>query len=385
MAIEGPLKELGIHDVFQLLDLSRKSGVLRITSKLRRNRGTVYFDSGQVIYAEIENNPHPLGELLVRAGKISEAELHQARELQQRGDGRRLGEILVAMGAIGARDLEQQLRRQVEEVVFELMSWQEGYFSFSEGAVEELPAEGITRIPTEALLMEGARRIDEWSRIESRIPHLGVVPMLLPLDNGEGGVLDLLPLEWEVLAAIDGERSVHEIAALLGQPEFDVAKIVFGLATARIVTVVDRSRISAVGLEAAGELEELLARAEDLLARGDLDAAEHAARQIEGGFPQEAACHLVLGKVAAARGRDVEAEESLRRAIRLDPSLADAYRFLGDVLARQGRFTEAAESWQRWLDYAQQRPELAERVDEVQEAVQAAQTLAQLLGRNRGR
>jgi len=48
MAIEGPLKELGIHDVFQLLDVSRKTGVLRITSKIRHNQGTVYFDGGAV-------------------------------------------------------------------------------------------------------------------------------------------------------------------------------------------------------------------------------------------------------------------------------------------------------------------------------------------------
>ncbi len=51
MAIEGPLKELGIHDVFQLLDVSRKTGVLRITSKIRHNQGTVYFDGGAVVIA----------------------------------------------------------------------------------------------------------------------------------------------------------------------------------------------------------------------------------------------------------------------------------------------------------------------------------------------
>jgi tetratricopeptide (TPR) repeat protein len=385
LAIEGPLKELGIHDLFQLLDLSRKSGVLRITSKLRRNRGTVYFDRGQVIYAEIENNPHSLGALLVRAGRVTEAELQQARELQRRGDRRRLGEILVAMGAIGAREIGEQLRRQIEEVVFELMSWQEGYFSFSEGPVDALPAEGIARVPTEALLMEGARRIDEWSRIESRVPHLGVVPELLPLENGDAGVLDLLPLEWEVLAAIDGERSVYEIAVLLGQPEFEVAKIVFGLATARIVTVVDRSRVATAESDGAGELKESLRRAEELLARGDLDMAEQVARQVEGSVPHEAVCHLLLGKVAAARGRDAEAEECLRRAIRLDPGLQEVHRVLGDVLVRQGRFTEAVESWQRWLEYAQRVPELAGGVDLVQEAVHAAQTLAQLLGRDRER
>ena len=64
MAIEGPLRELGIHDVFQLLDLSRKTGTLTITSSLRDNQGTVYFESGAVVYAAIRSNPHPLGELL---------------------------------------------------------------------------------------------------------------------------------------------------------------------------------------------------------------------------------------------------------------------------------------------------------------------------------
>ena len=88
MAIEGPLKELGIHDVFQLLDLNRKTGVLRVTSDLRHNQGIVWFRGGAVVYAEIRNNPHPLGELLVRAGKIGEADLDRARAMQ--GQGARL-------------------------------------------------------------------------------------------------------------------------------------------------------------------------------------------------------------------------------------------------------------------------------------------------------
>ncbi|HET7197810.1 MAG TPA: DUF4388 domain-containing protein, partial [Burkholderiales bacterium] len=179
MAIEGPLRELGIHDVFQLLDLSRKTGTLTVTSLLRDNQGTVYFERGAVIYAVIRSNPHPLGELLLRAGKISEGDLARARDAQTRsGDGRRLGEILVESGAVMRRELERQVRFQVEEVVFELMSWREGFFSFEEREVVNVPAEATIRISTESLLMEGARRIDEWSRIEGKIPHLGVVPSL---------------------------------------------------------------------------------------------------------------------------------------------------------------------------------------------------------------
>ena len=89
MAIEGPLRELGIHDVFQLLDLSRKTGTLRVTSELRHNEGKIYFDNGVVVSAEIRSNPHPLGALLLRTGKIAEADLERvgiAADLRRHDD-----------------------------------------------------------------------------------------------------------------------------------------------------------------------------------------------------------------------------------------------------------------------------------------------------------
>src|SRR5687767_8670178 len=113
MAIEGPLRELGIHDVFQLLDLSRKTGQLRVTSHLRDNEGTVYFTNGKVAFASIRSNPHPIGEMLVRAGKITEAELTRARDAQRsNGNGTRLGEILVQNDAITPKELERHVRLQ---------------------------------------------------------------------------------------------------------------------------------------------------------------------------------------------------------------------------------------------------------------------------------
>src|SRR5205814_320093 len=216
MPIEGPLRELGIHDVFQLLDLSRKTGVLRVTSELRHNAGTVSFEGGTIIFAEIRSNPHPLGALLLRTGKITDADLERGRDMQERqGDKRRIGEILVALGAITPRELERQIRFQVEEVVFELMSWREGYFSFTEGQLTDVTKEATVRIPTEALLMEGARRIDEWSRIEGRIRHLGVVPTLAAPGEGDQGALDLLPPEWAALAMVDELRRALRLDPLL--------------------------------------------------------------------------------------------------------------------------------------------------------------------------
>ena len=92
MAIEGPLRELGIHDVFQLLDLSRKTGTLAVTSELRDNEGTVHFQNWRVVAAAIRSNPHRIGELLMRAGRVTAEQVAAASVSQsERTDGRRLG------------------------------------------------------------------------------------------------------------------------------------------------------------------------------------------------------------------------------------------------------------------------------------------------------
>ncbi|MEX2156043.1 MAG: DUF4388 domain-containing protein [Gemmatimonadales bacterium] len=377
MAIEGPLRELGIHDVFQLLDLSRKTGALRVTSELRHNQGTIYFDNGVIVFAEIRSNPHPLGGLLLRTGKITEADLERARDMQQRqGDKRRLGEILVALGVITQREVERQVRFQIEEVVFEVMSWNEGFFSFNEEPDKEVPTEVAVRIPVEALLMEGARRIDEWSRIENRIPHVGVVPSLAPPPEGGGGELDLLPPEWEVLALIDGHRAVRALATELGRSDFEVAKTLFGLESAGVIVLVDpgtakRGR-GGGGPSAVGELAELVAKAEAALQAKDLDGARAAAEQAANTQPHDATVHLLLGRIHLAQGRSPAAVEELRRALRLDPLLAAAHRQLGFALVAIGRFGEALESWEQWERLAPRSQDELAQLEGVQRAREAA-------------
>jgi hypothetical protein len=377
MAIEGPLRELGIHDVFQLLDLSRKTGLLRVTSELRHNAGTIYFEDGKIIFAEIRSNPHPLGALLLRTGKISEADLERARDMQQRqGDKRRLGEILASLGAITPRELQRQVRFQVEEVVFEVMSWREGYFSFTEGPLTDVPTEAMVSISTEALLMEGARRIDEWSRIEGRIPHLGVVPTLAPPLEGGGGGLDLLPPEWEMLAMIDGTRDVRGIASELGRSDFEVAKTLFGLESAGIIVLSDPGTVKRERTTLAADLAALVAGAEEALARRDLEGARGIAEQASGVHPHDPAVHLLLGRIALAGGRGPDAVEELRRALRLDPLLVAAHRMLGFALVATGRFGEAVEQWDQWERLAARSESELAQADEVGRAKGAARTLA---------
>ena len=356
MAIEGPLRELGLHDVFQLLDLSRKTGVLRITSQLRNNDGTVWFDRGAIVYAEIRSNPHRLGDVLIRAGKIAEGDVQRARAQQEReggeGQRRRLGRILVEMGAVTERELARQVEFHIEESVFELMSWREGLFSFSEGDLAGLPSDVAMRVPVEKLLMEGARRIDEWSRIEAHLPHLNVVPLLSDPGASDGmSHLHLLPDEWLVLAQVDGVRDVRGVASSLARPEFEVAKTLFGLVSTGIIAVSDPAPAAVVRASASGDdVGALLAAAEARLEVGDLEPAKAAAQAAISLRPHEARAHLLLGRAHLAEGHWTEAVDECRRALRLDAKVPDGHRWFGCALAASGKFREARESLELWQE-----------------------------------
>jgi hypothetical protein len=272
VAIEGPLRELGIHDVFQLLDLSRKTGTLAVTSQLRDNEGTVHFQAGRVVAAAIKSNPHRIGDQLMRSGRVTAAQVAEASALQSDpGNSRRLGEILLDMGAITHKELQRQVRTQIEAVVFELLSWREGFFRFEEG---QMQGEPMVQIGIEALLMEGARRIDEWSMISDRVPSLLAVPALTALQQDmHAPMLDLLPSEWEVLTMIDGATDLRAISAKLARSEFDTAKVVYGLVSTGVVSLkipqATTESEAPPAAENAGDLE----RGYQFLRRGDFDGA----------------------------------------------------------------------------------------------------------------
>ena len=346
MAIEGPLRELGIHDVFQLLDLSRKTGRLRVSSALRDNEGTVDFRIGRVVSATIRSNPHPLGAVLQRAGKISSADLDRAREAQQApGETRKLGEILVAHGVLSTRELERHVRRQIETVVFELMSWQEGFFSFAEVDLEGTRDDALTSVTTEALLMEGARRIDEWTRIQLRIPHVGVIGMLADVNDEHPSRLDLLPNEWEVLAAMDGEADLRTIAAQLGRSDFEVAKIAFALVATGIIVVREPapSLVHRVPLELATLLNDAREALRD--GRGD-EALSYAATAVSLA-PSDAEARLLLSRALFQLDRELEGEEELRRSLQLDGRCGAALMEAARLWARRGELGQAIAHWQR--------------------------------------
>ncbi len=377
MAIEGPLRELGIHDVFQLLDLSRKTGMLRVTSELRDDEGMVFFDGGRVIQASIKSKPTPIEIALVHAGKVSDDDLATARA--RKANGRADAEIvdlLVEQSAITPRELERWLRLQIESVIFELMSWREGFFSFEERGHGDMPRDSRIRVSTESLLMEGARRIDEWSRIAHRVPSLSVVPVLAAVgDQERDSQLDLLPHEWQVLTMIDGDRDLRAIAAGLGISEFEVAKIVYGLVSTGVVDIRPPERSSAITLAAIEGIHAVLDRGTAAYKRGAFEEALASARAALSGDPGATDARLLAARALSRLNRAADAVEELRHAVQADPLTAQIYDELGFAAVRVGDFATARTSWEHFLRLSPTAPD----VGRVRAALETITRLEHLL------
>jgi tetratricopeptide (TPR) repeat protein len=357
MAIEGPLRELGIHDVFQLLDLSRKTGALRVTSELRDDEGFVLFDGGRVIHASVKSNPTSIERILRQAGKLNDADLAVAMAVKvEAGEG--LGDRLVLAGLITQRELERQLRQAIESVVFELMSWREGFFSFEERQVSDVPLDARIRISTESLLMEGARRIDEWSRIADKVPSLSVVPILAPVEDDRASVLDLLPHEWEVLMMIDGTRDLRGIAGGLGRSEFEIAKIAYGLVSTGVVGLQTPTRPTPTSLTAIHGAGAALERARAALSAGRADEALTAARAAASADPASAEAHRLAARALGLLNRSADAVDALRRAVQADPLTPAIHLDLGFAAVRVGDFANARASWEHFLRLAPGSPDV---------------------------
>jgi tetratricopeptide (TPR) repeat protein len=225
MAIKGSLKEASLADVCQLLALGLKTGCLSVTD--RSNFGQIYFDEGRVIYARIVNRRDRLGDLMVRDALITHEQLAQVIEMQRERPDRRLGELLVESGFISPSSLELYIKVQIEEAIYFLFTWSRGSFYFES---DEKPDAGevLVSINPESLLLEGARRVDEWSLIEKKIPSLDLI-FRVDVERARASESELTEMQKALLPQLDGTRSVREIVDQTGLVEFDVGKAIYGL------------------------------------------------------------------------------------------------------------------------------------------------------------
>jgi Domain of unknown function (DUF4388) len=181
MSFQGSIQELPVPDIIQLVSVSGKTGMFTLVRGVER--GYIHLKNGQMVHA-------------------------------------RLGDL------VG------------EEAIYALAIWSSGDFQFTPG--EEADSITIEKSNT-SLLMEAARRLDEWKVLSRRIPGVDFVPAFLAREAPEP--VTLSPVEWNLVIRIDGRKTVEDLARSTDSSSFETAKILYGLITAGLVEM--RSRDAA--------------------------------------------------------------------------------------------------------------------------------------------
>ena len=342
MAIKGSLKEASLPDVLQLLSMGTKTGCLSVTD--RSSFGYIYFENGRIIYTSLLNRRDRLGDILVREEVITREQLEEAIEEQASSrDDRRLGEILVDLGWLEEEALNRYVRHQIQEAVYHLFTWSQGTFYFEPGQrPKDEPI--MTSIDPESLLLEGARRVDEWSQIEKKIPSFD---LLFALDTEKADSLTSLDLSEEqeqILPLLDGEHTVAEIMDRTALGEFGVGKALFGLISAGLARRVGRRETEFPRAESRARVDEHRNLGVAFYKTAMFDEAEREFRRVIELENDAADAVFYLGLVAVRRGEWEEAERRFREVLELGGARAATYNNLALVLDRQGRSEEALET-----------------------------------------
>ncbi len=257
MALEGTIKDFGLPDIFQLIGLQRKTGILTLNNE--KETVTVAFENGMVVTADSDSKrlEDRLGNVLVKQGKISKERLEEVLSTQKQ-TLQRLGHILAANDFITGKDLKDALQVQVAQIVFKVFRWRDGNYSFAPAESVDYDRENFVPMSADFILMEGIRMVDEWPIIEKKIPSFDIVyrtvvdPGMIEVGAGGGDALPglaepkrsaassaskirLTPDEERIFRRVDGTRTVQAVIDATGLGEFEVCRTLFDFLNRNII------------------------------------------------------------------------------------------------------------------------------------------------------
>ena len=238
IALRGRLEHVALGEVLQLVTQSRQSGVLEVEKRPSKSGRSisVCLDEGSVQLAlgRVQEQEFRIGRYLLRESLIDREDLD--RILKNRSAQRGLlGTQLVKLGYISVDELRSVLVRQTSELIYEALRWRRGEFRFVRFASRPEAADANLGLPVASILMEGLRRIDEWRLIEEQIHSFDAIPRR---DEEALRTVDVSRFAQEekvVLEVIDGGRTVREIVDASKLSSFEVCKVLFQMATSRLV------------------------------------------------------------------------------------------------------------------------------------------------------
>jgi len=241
--LKGDVEILGLGNLLQILAMNHKEGILSLFRD--SDKKTIHFSpKGMRLLSSSMKRINKLGKILLRRKRISKEDL-DALLKEQKLLGWKLGQIAVESGLVQKKDVEEALREQIEEEIFDMFMWSQAAFEFAEGRApkqeESNPLAGVTfDANMTGLILEAARRADELLMIRKILSDddmsLTKFPFEIQADE-LGGDIDVVD---DILPLMNGRRTVREVVNGSIYPRFISMRAIYRLLVLGYIKAHDR-------------------------------------------------------------------------------------------------------------------------------------------------
>jgi len=223
MPIEGPIKELGLFELFQLISLAGKKGILTITGEEFIESYILYFDNGMLISIDF---PERLKKEMSERGFLTKEQTVEIAD-------DKFVNHLIENKIVPLSTFRTIFKQAAIDVIYSLFLIENGHFNFRETDFEII--ENLTlNMKIENIIMEAARRIDEISKMEEILPNADIV-LEVSTDLIEKEQINLSPMDWKLLSLINGNLRISDLINKIGD-KFGVMKSLYGMTMTGIIT-----------------------------------------------------------------------------------------------------------------------------------------------------
>jgi hypothetical protein len=227
--LQGSLSTFKLADVLMFIGNARRDGTLTVRSD--GHEAYLFLHDGALVYAGSNQEHFRLGSILVRKRMITREQRDNIDALMNVSGGM-FGDIAVKQGILTHGGLRDSLKIQVSEIVFDCFVWTGGEFGFQEEL--HLPRHAVTiSVDLPNLIMEGARRIEEWGQCLALLPERDAIYRVVVRPKDEK--VTLTADEWKILFLINGQRTLAELCADSEEEPLHVYRVVYGLLANKLV------------------------------------------------------------------------------------------------------------------------------------------------------
>lgn len=256
MPLQGNLRDFSTTQLLNLVNLSKRTGLLTIFEGITTNeldamkqpkqipgaeRARIAFHQGRLVYASATDQDSSLVAVLNKAGKLNNEQARQLRERMGSMSDKALAIRLIGAKYVTQGDILAAVKQNILDIVFNLMTLQEGPFRFDDNVS---PSNEVILVPIELepVIIEGGRRIKEASELDKVIGSLDVSLKFAENAKQKFKGVHLTVDEWKIVPYVDPKNTLRQIMKVVNMSELQIKRIVYSLNQAGLIEIVNNAK-----------------------------------------------------------------------------------------------------------------------------------------------